>query len=499
MRMMRSLACLSLLFVLTATAGCSTNPATGESSFTAFLSPAQEKQVGAEQHPKLVREFGGNYDDARVAAYVERVGQSLAKHAEVQDIQYSFTVIDDDGINAFALPGGYIHVTRGLLALASNEAELAGVLGHEIGHVTARHAAQRYSTATATSLGIGVLGILGAIAGLPAELSDLAGSGLQTGAAVYLQSYSRDQELEADRLGIRYMTAAGYDPDAMVSFFRKLDAYTRLEAEKVGDPGAAERFDIMASHPRTADRVQQAGQLVATARAVGEELHRQRYLQEIDGIIYGDSPQQGYRRGRDFIHPGLRIAFRVPEGFVLKNGPRQVTAVGPDGALIVFDADARPDVAGRVPDMPTYLTQVWAARTQLAGVQRFQVNGMEGATGAARLQTRSGVADVRLVAIRGDADRIWRFIFLSRPNASAGLQSAFQSTAMSLRQLSAQEAAAIKPWRIDVITVKPGDTPETLASRMAVDSFQLETFRVLNGLASGDRLETGVPLKIVSE
>ena len=154
---------------------------------------------------------------------------------------------------------------------------------------------------------------------------------------------------------------------------------------------------------------------------------------------------------------------------------------------------------GRVPDMPTYLTQVWAARTQLAGVQRFQVDGMEGATGAARLQTKSGIADVRLVAIRGDADRIWRFIFLSRPNAPAGLQSAFQSTAMSLRQLSAQEVAAIKPWRIDVIAVKPGDTPETLASRMAVDTFKLETFRVLNGLASGDRLEQGQQVKIVSE
>jgi predicted Zn-dependent protease len=123
------------------------------------LSPAAEKQVGAEQHPKLVQEFGGSYDDPKVAAYVERVGQSLAQHSEIKDIQYSFTVIDDDGINAFALPGGYIHITRGLLTLASNEAELAGVLGHEIGHVTARHAAQRYSTATATSLGIGVLGI----------------------------------------------------------------------------------------------------------------------------------------------------------------------------------------------------------------------------------------------------------------------------------------------------------------------------------------------------
>ena len=257
------------------------------------MSPAAEKQVGAEQHPKLVQEFGGSYDDPKVAAYVERVGQSLAQHSEIKDIQYSFTVIDDDGINAFALPGGYIHITRGLLTLASNEAELAGVLGHEIGHVTARHAAQRYSTATATSLGIGVLGILGAIAGVPAQLSDLAGSGLQTGAAVYLQSYSRDQELEADRLGVRYMTAAGYDPDAMVSFFRKLDAYTRLEAEKVGDSSAGDRFDIMASHPVPPTGCSRP-RSSPTRPAPGEELGRQSYLQAIDGIIYGDLPEQGF-------------------------------------------------------------------------------------------------------------------------------------------------------------------------------------------------------------
>src|SRR5512134_3871600 len=149
---------------------------------------------------------------------------------------------------------------------------------------------------------------------------------------------------------------------------------------------------------------------------------------------------------------------------------------------------------------PIYLTQVWAARIQLAGVQRFQVDGMEAATGTARLQTKSGIADLRLVAIRGDdAERIWRFVFLSRPNAAAGLQNEFKDTAMSFRQLSAQEAAAVKPWRIDVVSVQPGDTVESLGARMAVDSHEVETFRVLNGLSAGERLTPGQQVKIVVE
>ena len=267
-----------------------------------------------QEHPKLVQQFGGSYDTAELSAYVDRVGQSLARFAEVQDVRYSFTVLDDDDINAFALPGGYVHVTRGLLALASNEAELAGVLGHEIGHITARHAAQRYSSATAANLGIGVLSILGTVAGLPPSVTEATGSGLQTGAAIYLQSYSRDQEMEADRLGIRYMTRAGYDPEAMVTFFRKLDAWSRLEAMMAGDPGAAERLDIMASHPRTADRVQQAAQTRRFDAGAGGRTEPGPYLKAIDGLLFGDSPSQGFRRGRDFIHPELRIAFRVPEG-----------------------------------------------------------------------------------------------------------------------------------------------------------------------------------------
>lgn len=495
---MRWTLALLLLAIATLVApACTTNPATGRSSFTAFMSPDDEKRVGAQEHPKLVDQFGGDYPDASLAAYVSRVGQAVAKHAEVQDVPYTFTVLDDDDINAFALPGGYVHVTRGLVTLASNEAELAGVLGHEIGHITARHAAQRYSSATAANLGIGILSILGAVAGLPSEMTQMAGSGLQAGASVYLQSYSRDQEMEADSLGIRYMAQAGYDPDAMVSFFRKLDAWTRLQAAEVGDPAAADRFDIMASHPRTADRVQQAARLAASAEGPGEKLDQTAYLKAIDGVLFGDSPAQGFRRGRDFIHPQLRIAFTVPAGFVLKNSAQQVLATGPNGALIVFDAERRAGVARQVPDMATYLSQVWARSLPLAGAERLQINGAAAATGVARLQTRGGAAIVRLVAIRGGADSIWRFIFLAPPSDAQRLQADFQRTAMSFRLLSAAEAAAAKPWRIDVVMVQEGDTAESLAQRMAIDEDRLETFRALNGLDGGARLSPGQQVKLV--
>lgn len=482
-----------ILAVVAPLAACSVNPATGERSFTGFMSPEDEKRVGAEQHPQLVRRFGGEYGDAGLEAYVQKVGASLAAQTEMPELDYTFTVLDDEMINAFALPGGYVHVTRGLLALADNEAEMASVLGHELAHITARHAAQRYSQSVAANIGVGLLGVLGAVAGLPTGTADIAGLGAQ----VYLQSYSRDQELEADELGIRYMAKAGYDPAAMASFFRKLDAYTQLQAAVLGAPDSGDRLNVMASHPRTADRTAQAVQLAAAQGVVDGRWDRDRYLAAIDGMLFGDSPKQGVRRGRTFAHPELGIAFDVPPGFVMFNSPNQVTARGPGGALIIFDSAGAAD-ARSVASMTRYVGSIGNANLRFGNVQPLEVSGMEAATGITRVNTRGGPMDVRMVAIRERPERIYRFLFVTPPAATERLASELQRTTYSFRRLSGDEAAAIRPLRIQVVSVGEGDTARSLASRMATP-LPLETFQVINGLGAGARLQPGREVKIITE
>lgn len=496
MAMLRSLALIlaGLVFL----SACATNPATGQRTFTALMSTDQEREIGAREHPKLVQQFGGEYEDRRLAAYVSGIGQALARTTETPDVPFTFTVLNDATANAFALPGGYVYVSRGLLAIADSEAELAGVLAHEIGHVVARHSAERYSRQVAAGLGAAVLGAVGAAAGLPGT-SDVAAFGAQA----YLQSYSREQELEADMLAVRYMTRAGYDPNAMASFFEKLQRDTQLRAALAGRASAADRFDIMASHPRTGDRIQQAIRLAGDAAPASAtpqrapRVGREDYLAAIDGLVYGDDPAQGVRIGRDFLHPTLRIAFRAPEGFALLNTPSAVIARGPEGSVIAFDME-RSETARRVASLPAYVGQSWGGQLGLRNIERIDVNGMEGATGAGRVQARGGQADVRLVAIREAPDRLYRFVFVTPPQLTGPFATELQRTTFSFRRLTPSEAAAIRPLRIRTVTVRQGDTAERLAARMPFSDAPLERFLALNGLQRGEALRPGQTLKTVS-
>ena len=482
---------LFLVGALLLLAACTSNPATGGNSVSVLLSPEQERQIGAREHPRLVAEMGGAYRDPALQAYVTAIGLKLVRVSETPAAPYTFTIIDSDAVNAFALPGGYVHVTRGLLALADSEAELAGVLAHEIAHIVARHPAQRYNRTLTVGLGAAVLGAVAATAGLPADIADLT----LVGAKAHLQSYSREQELEADMLGVGYLSQAGYDPTAMATFLEQLNHYSRWQAVLAGRPEtSADGDSIMASHPRTAARIAQVNRLAEQAAAANAAQGREVYLARIDGVIFGDSPEQGLRIGQDFYHQGLRFAVRVPPGFAFVNRPDQIVARGPGGALIAFDRVTTQTLR----DAARYVGRDWGAGLGLTQVERIEVNGMAGATGATRVMTRSGPLDIRLVAIQADQRHVYRLIFITPPQMTRRLAAALKQTIASFRRLSEAEAAAIRPLRIRVITVKPGDTTRSLAAALPFVDHQLEWFLVLNRIDPGEPLTPGQRVKIVT-
>ncbi len=480
---------IALVGFMPALTGCvTTNPATGQQELTPFMSPAEERRIGAQEHPKMLARFGGVYDDIEVGAYVAEIGGRLVKNSELPNLEFRFTVLNSPQVNAFALPGGYVYVTRGLMALANSEAELAGVLAHEIGHVTARHAAQRYNRAIATSLGTA---ILGAVVQNPG-IDQLA----QIGGELFLKGFSREQEFQADTLGVRYMSRTGYNPEAQATFLRTLSGHNALENELAGRDGRDPLEDFFATHPRTEDRVDKA---ILAARvsgaAAGAPLRRDRYLEKVTGMLYGDDPEQGLVRGRTFVYPDLGFAFEVPPGYRLFNTQRAVIAKGPEEAIIRFDAAKKQTSA----DMVSYLAQTWGRGVGLSDVERITINGMEAATGRASVRSKGQPADLRLVAIRFSHDEIYRFMMVTPLKREPNLRQELQRTTYSFRRLSAGEIDDYRPFRLDVIAVEPGDTIERLARSLPFTDYQVARFQTLNGLPQGTVLSPGQRVKIVTE
>lgn len=478
------IAILAAVTLSTSLAGCSTNRATGEDSFTAFMSPEEEKKIGSQEHPKMVKEFGGNYTEKDLAAYVTEIGEKLVAVSETPDEKFTFTILDSPVVNAFALPGGYVYITRGLATLASNEAELAGVIAHEIGHVVARHSAQRYSRSVLTQILAG---------GLSMAIGNGAGEIINTGASAYLKSFSREHEFEADMLGVRYITRAGYDPDAMATFLEKLRAHSRLQAVLAGkSPDDVDQYDFMATHPRTLDRIQQAHQSANVTAIKDPELGAVRYMTAIDGVLYGDGPDQGYVRGRDFVHVPLDFRFEVPEGFTINNQPSAVVATDNKGAQIVFEgAPKAKDVR-----LDQYLESGFSTKIVLRDIEMIDINGQEAATGSADISLRSGSARLRVVVIR-HGNSAYQFLFITPLDQTESYNLPLRQTTYSFRSLSANEKKIYTPLRIKVRAVNPEYTLQTFIDDMQVDRAPAETFATLNGLADGQSPATGSLVKVV--
>ncbi|MFB0611629.1 M48 family metalloprotease [Aurantiacibacter poecillastricola] len=446
---------------------------------------AEEAQLGAENHEAFVQQFGGAMTGP-YARYVDQVGSNIAVQSGLATRPDAFevTLLNSSVNNAFAVPGGYVYATRQLVNLMNNEAELAAVLGHEVGHVAARHSARRQQAAQRNQL----LGLLGAVLGSAVLNSpDLAQLSLQ-GSQLATLSYSRSQELEADQLGIQYLNRAGYDPTAMATLLASLAAQNQLDAQLQGR-GDATIPEWASTHPDPASRVQNARQLAGNATGV---VNRETFLSRIDGMIYGDDPEQGVIEGRQFIHPLLRFSFTAPQGFYMVNGTSAVTINGDQGR-------AQLTLAPYNNDLNAYVRGVFNAlggeQQQLnpRSIERTTVNGLPAAYGTATVSNGQQQVDVTVFAYEFDNDTAYHFSALT----PAGQSGVFNTLYQSMRRISAQEAGDVTPRRIDVVTAGRGDTVRTMANRMAYDNGQEARFRVLNGLGSNEQLVPGRQYKIV--
>lgn len=460
---------------------CSTNQATGRTQFTGLMSPQQENSVGAQEHEKVIAEFG-LYNDPKLAAYVSEVGRAVTANTERPDVQYKFYLLDSPIVNAFALPGGYIYLTRGLLALSNSEAEMAAVLGHEAGHITGRHSAERYSRGVVTSLGASVL----AAAIDKGGVSQLLGLGSQ----LYLSSYSRSQENEADTLGIRYLANANYDAAAMTAFLQNMQNWGALE-DRLNNRKNSE-VSYFSTHPPTSERVTKTTQEVAQVNTPGKR-NENRFLDMVDGMTYGDSAKQGFVQNNTFMHPELSFKFDVPQDFRVINQPSQVVVTSQQGAIMIYDMQA--NQGGQ--DAMTYLRQVWLKGENVSDAESITINGMRAATASFQGNINNQPMTIRLIAIEFAPNRFARFQ-IGLPNGTApATVDALKRASYSFAKLSASEKAAIKPHKLRVVTAKSGDSVESLAAQFPFSTLNVERFRVLNGLNAGQQLRVGERYKIV--
>ena len=445
------------------------------------------------QHPELVAEFGGAEIGAR-AAYVEGVGRRVAAYSGVANPgqTYRFTTLNSAVENAFAVPGGYVYITRQLMGLMNDEAELAFVLGHETGHIAARHAQSRQAAATRNSI-LGVLGaVLGSVVG-GSTFGNLISQGAQTYAQMATLSFSRDQEYQADTLGIRYLLSAGYDPLASATMLDNLVRADALESRIQGRDSRSTP-EWARTHPLSANRTSRAQ---AEARATGRGgqglRNRDQFLAQLEGIYVDDDPAQGVIEGRSFTHPDLAFQFVVPAGYTMQNGTRAVTISGSAGKAQFSTGPFNGNLESYISQVVYQLT---GGRTQVPMQQPRQtvINGIPAMYSVGRANTSSGALDVSVMAYRWGPDRAYHFVMLTRAGAGIG---PFTSMVDSLRRITAQEAAAIRPRIIDVVTVAPGDTVQSLSQRMAYNNFRLERFVSLNGLSSNARLVPGQKVKLV--
>ena len=473
----RVLAPLALAVVLTA---CATNPVTGKREIS-LLSEAQEIAIGQQTDAEVRREMGV-YDNPELQRYVSDIGQRLAKLSHRPHLPWAFTVVDHPAVNAFALPGGFIYITRGILPYLDDEAELAGVLGHEIVHVTARHAAQQYTRATGGQIGLIALGIF-----VPATrpFGDITSTAL----SVAFLKYGRDDERESDRIGMEYAVQGGWDPSGVPRFLSTLARVDELSERGVPN--------FLSTHPEPAERVVEAAPLAAKLAASGAgERNREGYLEQIDGIVVGDNPKDGIVRDNAFLHPVLRFALEFPQGWEVMNTPSQVAAREPGQPhFMLLQMVDQP--RGRSPEEIALNSMRAAGFRQMDGATA-DISGLAAHIGLYQGSIQ-GIGDVIMRAAHiVNGRQVYLFAGFAPRDKFETIDGMVTAALRSFRPLSAKEADNIRPNRLDFYTVRPGDTWQSIAARGG-GLVRATELAIMNHHAVSDQPKPDERIKIVIE
>ena len=475
--------CATMLFAALGVA-CATNPATGQRQFS-LMSEEKEVAIGQQQDAQVRKEMGV-YSDRDLQQYVSDIGLRLAQSSERANLPWHYTVVDSPAINAFALPGGYIYITRGILPFLADEAQLAGVLGHETGHVTARHAAQQYTRSTGAELGLVLSSIF-----VPAA-RPLAGLG-ETGLGALFLKYGRDDEAQADALGVRYAAREGWDPDAVPQMLTTLGRIEEASDSK-GTP------NWLQTHPVAEDRIArvQAAVQEAEAGATHFATERDAFLKRIDGIVYGDNPEQGVVRGNSFLHAGLRFALDFPEGWDINNGEAAVVARQPGtNTVILLQPVTRPPGSAVRDTEDIALRSMAGAGLRAISGTRATIHGLEAYVGTYEGALRNfGRVTVRAAHVVLDRD-VYLLAGIAPLDAFDRVEPAFATSIESFRPMTRGEAEGVRPNRINLYTARAGDTWQSVAERAGRGVVKPSTLAIMNGHAVNDQPRAGERLKIV--
>ena len=472
---------IGFILILLLVDSCAKNPVTGKRDLM-LMSESQEVAMGKQSDPDIIK-FFGLYDDKNLQKFIDDKGQQMAAISHRKNLKYEFKIVDSPVVNAFAVPGGYVYFTRGIMAHFNNEAEFAGVLGHEIGHITARHSAKQYSNAMAAQIGLTAGAILSPEF---AQYADLA----QTGVGLLFLKFGRDAESQSDKLGVEYSTKINYDAQEMAGFFQTLD---RLQ----GQSGGEEVPDFLSTHPNPADREEKVAKLAddwkRKVKSSSLKVNRNSYLKMIDGIVYGEDPKQGFIEQNVFYHPVLKFQFDIPQQWAVQNTPEQVQMAAQDNKAMMI------------------LTLAPGGSLEAAAegiLKNYQLTLVESRKGNV-----NGQSIIAMVADQASEEQSLRTLIYVIQNgknnyAMIGVTllplfdnyaSTFKSSMESFRTLTDQGKINKQPERIRIKTVQQDGTLAQALKHYGTSDKRMEEVSILNGMNVTDKVDKGMLIKIIDQ